>query len=147
MDKSEYDVIVADIEDEVNKSFQLIYKNHRSVPHGYYSGFLAGLKKAFSKFASLVDKNYHKQFINNMDYTHYITKKDHETNEGNIYPCGIDYEEFTTFAIRYLLDDDWYVADPLSGRQINQVALEKILHKYSKKFRKECKKFYKNKRR
>lgn len=58
-------------------------------------------------------------------------------DKGNIYCTGITDEEFITFITEYLLGDDWYVTDPLGHNQVNQIALEKILNKYSKKFRKE----------
>lgn len=75
-----------------------------------------------------------------ISYTDFILKKERaREDKDNIYCAGITDEEFIHFAIKYLLGDDWYVADPLGHNQINQVALEEILYMYSKKFKKEIK--------
>lgn len=60
-------------------------------------------------------------------------------DKNNIYGVGISDAEFRTFIINYLLEEDWYVADPLGQTQINEIALYKILEKYSKRYRKESK--------
>lgn len=44
----------------------------------------------------------------------------------------------------YLLGEDWYDAIPESTRQVNTAIVFEILWKYSKKFRKEWKKYIKN---
>lgn len=44
----------------------------------------------------------------------------------------------------YLLGEDWCVAIPESTRQVNSAIVFEILLKYSKKFRKEWKKYIKN---
>ena len=67
----------------------------------------------------------------------YRTRKD----ENNIFPVGISDAEFREFIIDYLLGRDWYVVDPLSTPQTNEIALGKILKKYSKEYRKEVKRY------
>ena len=72
------------------------------------------------------------------NYTVFIKEKESKREDkGNIYCTGITDREFVHFIIKYLLGEDWYVVDPLGHEQINQIALEEILDKYSKKFRKE----------
>ena len=74
----------------------------------------------------------------NKPYIDFILEKEkNRENKDNIYCIGISEREFINFSIKYLLWDDWYVTDPLGYNQIIQVALEEILDKYSKKFRKE----------
>ena len=48
--------------------------------------------------------------------------------------------EFRHFIIQYLLPENWYVVDPIGQSQINEIAINEILTKYSKKFRQERKK-------
>ena len=60
-------------------------------------------------------------------------------DKDNIFGVGVSDKEFRTFIIDYLLGEDWYVVDPLGQTQINELALYKILKKYSKRYRKECK--------
>ena len=67
----------------------------------------------------------------------YKTRKD----KNNIFPVGISDAEFREFIIDYLLGRDWYVIDPLSTPQTNEIALGEILKKYSKEYRKEVKKY------
>lgn len=45
--------------------------------------------------------------------------------------------KFRNFIIEYLLPEGWCVADQLGQSQINEIATNEILEKYSKKFRKE----------
>ena len=76
--------------------------------------------------------------MNNNSYIDFIKEKESKREDkDNIYCTGITDKEFVNFIIEYLLGEDWYVADPLGHDQINQVALEEILDKYSKEFRKE----------
>ena len=63
-------------------------------------------------------------------------------DKDNIFGVGVSDTEFRAFIIDYLLGEDWYVADPVGPTQINEIALYKILEKYSKRYRKE----YKNKK-
>ena len=80
------------------------------------------------------------------NYIDFIKEKESKREDkGNIFCTGITDREFVDFIINYLLGEDWYTADPLSHNQINQVALEEILENYSKRFRKEIKRFNKSK--
>lgn len=69
----------------------------------------------------------------------YSVRKDKE----NIYGVGMSDTEFRHFIIQYLLPENWYVVDPIGQSQVNEVAINEILTKYSKKFRRENKKFLK----
>ena len=76
--------------------------------------------------------------MNNNSYIDFIKEKERKREDkDNIYCTGITDREFVHFIIKYLLGEDWYVVDPLGHEQINQIALEEILDKYSKEFRKE----------
>lgn len=66
----------------------------------------------------------------------YLARKD----KGNIYGVGMSDAEFRHFIIQYLLSENWYVVDPIGQSQINEIAINEILTKYSKKFRQERKK-------
>ena len=83
-----------------------------------------------------MDKSLHEV----MDYK-YKTRKDKD----NIFGVGLTDAEFREFIIDYLLGKDWYVADPLSQTQINEIALYEILERYSKQYRKEHRKWLKEK--
>ena len=72
------------------------------------------------------------EFINEK----YRTRKDKD----NIFPVGISDAEFRQFIIDYLLGRGWYVNDPLSQNQVNEIALDQILREYSKEYRQEVKK-------
>lgn len=71
---------------------------------------------------------------------------DNREDKDNIFGVGISDAEFRQFAIQYLLGADWYVVDPLGGDQINEIALEEILEKYSKRYRQEKKQAQKEER-
>jgi len=60
-------------------------------------------------------------------------------DKNNIYGVGVSDAEFRAFIINYLLGEDWFVVDPLGQTQVNEIALYQILEKYSKRYRKECK--------
>ena len=82
--------------------------------------------------------------MNSNSYIDFIKEKESKREDkDNIYCTGITDREFVHFIIKYLLGEDWYVVDPLGHEQINQIALEEILDKYSKEFRKEIKRFNK----
>ena len=82
--------------------------------------------------------------MNNISYIDFILEKERcREDKDNIFCTGISDIEFIKFAIKYLLGDDWYVIDPLAHSQIVQIALEEILKKYSKKFKKELKNYSK----
>ena len=82
--------------------------------------------------------------MTNISYIDFILEKEkNRKDKDNIFCTGISDREFIKFAIKYLLGDDWYVIDPLGHSQIAQIALEEILKKYSKKFKKELKDYSK----
>lgn len=81
---------------------------------------------------------------NNDTYINFIRNKQvQREDKDNIFCTGISDAEFVKFAIKYLLGDGWYVVDPLGHSQVTQLALEDILFKYSKQFKKEYKQFKK----
>ena len=61
-------------------------------------------------------------------------------DKDNMFGVGVSDEEFREIIIDYFLGEDWYVVDPIGQTQVNEIALYKILEKYSKRYRKECKK-------
>jgi hypothetical protein len=78
----------------------------------------------------------------NNTFAEFINER-YKTREckNNWFPVGISDAEFVKFIIDYLLGRDWYVVDPLSHDQVNEVALKEILKNYSKEYRKEVKQY------
>lgn len=76
-----------------------------------------------------------------MKLTEFMKKRyaDREDKD-NMFGVGISDAEFRAFIIDYLLGEDWYVVDPLGQTQINEIALDRILEKYSKRYKKEVRK-------
>jgi hypothetical protein len=75
-----------------------------------------------------------------MTITEYMKNKyDNREDKDNIFGVGITDDEFRKFAIDYLLGEDWYVTDSVGQTQVNEIALDAILSKYSKRFKKEIK--------
>ena len=75
-----------------------------------------------------------------MTLTEYLNEKyEQREDKDNMYGVGISDAEFRKFIIQYLLGEGWYVVDPLGQTQINEIALLRILEKYSRKYRKEHK--------
>ena len=73
-----------------------------------------------------------------MTITEFFNKKYSERKDkDNIYGVGMSDAEFRNFIIEYLLPEGWCVADPIGQSQVNEIAINEILEKYSKKFRKE----------
>ena len=73
-----------------------------------------------------------------MTLTDYMEDKYRKREDkDNIFGVGLSDIEFRQFIIDYLLGEDWYVVDPLSQTQINEIALYRILEKYSKRYKKE----------
>lgn len=70
-------------------------------------------------------------------------KYDNREDKDNIFGVGISDSEFRKFIIDYILGEGWYVVDPISQTQINEIALHEILEKYSKRYRKERKAYHK----
>ena len=73
-------------------------------------------------------------------FDYFDEKYNNREDKNNLYGVGICDANFRHFIINYLLGDDWYVTDPISQEQVNEIALCEILKKYSKRFRKEFKK-------
>ena len=79
-----------------------------------------------------------------MNFIEYMReKREKREDKDNIFPVGISDTEFRAFIIDYLLGEDWYVVDPLGQNQINELAMDEILEKYSKRYRKEYKAYHK----
>ena len=79
---------------------------------------------------------------NNMKLTEFMDERyKNREDKDNIFGVGVSDAEFRTFIINYLLGEDWYVLDPLGQTQINEIALYEILEKYSRRYRKECKRW------
>lgn len=68
-------------------------------------------------------------------YHRYKNREDKD----NMFCIGVSDAEFRRFIIDYLLGEEWYVVDPLGQIQVNEIALDEILNKYSKRYKKECK--------
>lgn len=82
--------------------------------------------------------------MNTNSYINFIKEKESKRKDkDNIYCIGITDSEFIDFIIIYLLEENWYIVDPLGHNQVNQIALEDILYIYSKKFRKELSRYKK----
>lgn len=73
-----------------------------------------------------------------MKFLEYMAQK-YETRKDktNMYRIGISDAKFRQFIITYLLGKDYIMTDPISQSQINEIALNDILTKYSKTYRKE----------
>ena len=75
-----------------------------------------------------------------MTLTEFMNERyENREDKDNIYGVGVSDAEFRRFIISYLLGDDWYVVDPISQSQVNEIALCEILNKHSKRYRKEMK--------
>lgn len=67
-------------------------------------------------------------------------------DKGNLCCVGVSDAEFRAFIIDYLLGRDWCLSDPIGKDQINEIALRRILEKYSKEYQKEQRKTKKEKK-
>ncbi len=65
--------------------------------------------------------------------------------DDNMFPPSLSAQEALYFLKNYLLGKDWYVVNPLSEEQINVELVNDILLKYSKEYRKEYKRNWRNK--
>lgn len=67
--------------------------------------------------------------------------KDFIRNTGdNIYPDGIHAKEALNVLKEFFLGEDWYVADPITSKQVNVYIVDAILSKYPRKYKKFCRK-------
>ena len=75
-----------------------------------------------------------------MTFTEHIDKKNEEYDCGIFAPPTTDREALKLIC-DYLLGGDWVTTDPVSHEQVNTERVHDILYKYSKKYRKEYKKW------
>ena len=76
--------------------------------------------------------------MSDITLTEYMNDKyRNREDKDNIFGVGITDAEFRKFAIDYLLGEDWFIVDPLGQTQVNEIALEQILTKYSRRYKKE----------
>lgn len=61
----------------------------------------------------------------------------------NLFPPCLDSQLAIDFLCNYLLGEDYYIVNPLCTVQANCEIVHDILYKYSKKYRKEVKKYKK----
>lgn len=54
-----------------------------------------------------------------------------------IFPAPMEAQQALDILINYLLGDDWYVVSPMHTKQVNACAVEQILDKYSKTWKKD----------
>ena len=83
-----------------------------------------------------------------MNFIEYIKKRNSEREDkDNMYPVVMTDREALNFLEDYLLGDDYQITDPISNAQANVIVVHDILYKYSKRYRKEYKKYKKERRR
>ena len=83
-----------------------------------------------------------------MNFIEYIKKRNSEREDkDNMYPVVMSDREALNFLEDYLLGDDYQITDPISNAQANVIVVHDILYKYSKRYRKEYKKYKKERRR
>lgn len=58
--------------------------------------------------------------------------------------CAISAQDALNTLCNYLLGDDWYIVDSVSGAQANLIIIEQILNKYSAEYRKDFQHYLKN---
>lgn len=83
-----------------------------------------------------------------MNFIEYMKKRNSEREDkDNMYPVIMSDREALNFLEDYLLGDDYQITDPISNAQANVIVVHDILYKYSKRYRKEYKKYKKERRR
>ena len=80
----------------------------------------------------MLDDLYKKGKISVKTYCYIDSKYKKRDDKDNVYGIGMDNDEFRYFIINELLGDNWYVVDPLSQTQINEIAFYEIMNKYKK---------------
>ena len=63
--------------------------------------------------------------------------KDQDKSRAEIARDGLDAQTALHILVRYLLGENWYIADPVGGKQANSIIVDTILKQYSSKYRKE----------
>ena len=82
-----------------------------------------------------------------MNFIEYIKKRNSEREDkDNMYPVIMSDREALNFLEDYLLGDDYQITDPISNAQANVIVVHDILYKYSKRYRKEYKKYKKERK-
>ena len=82
-----------------------------------------------------------------MNFIEYMKKRNSEREDkDNMYPVIMSDREALNFLEDYLLGDDYQITDPISNAQANVIVVHDILYKYSKRYRKEYKKYKKERR-
>ena len=82
-----------------------------------------------------------------MNFIEYMKKRNREREDkDNMYPVIMSDREALNFLEDYLLGDDYQITDPISNAQANVIVVHDILYKYSKRYRKEYKKYKKERR-
>jgi hypothetical protein len=71
-----------------------------------------------------------------MKFTEWL---DTNWQKDNILPPRLEPQKAIEILKDYLLGEDWYCVMPMHTEQINVEIVDNILHKYSKKYRKEDK--------
>lgn len=80
-------------------------------------------------------------------FTEFMKKRYEDRKDKNNQHCvGISDAEFRDFILDYLIGRDLYITDPAQRERINEIALRKILEKYSKEYRKEQRKIKKRRK-
>jgi hypothetical protein len=67
-------------------------------------------------------------------------------DKDNIFPPPLEPQLALDFLREYLLGEDWYSLNPISTVQINTEVVVEILYRFSKRYRKELKKYNKQRR-
>lgn len=61
-----------------------------------------------------------------------------------LFAAPMEAQQAIDILISYLLGDDWYIAGSCNTKQANACAVEQILDKYSKKWKKDWKNYEKS---
>lgn len=64
-------------------------------------------------------------------------------NGNNLFPPELEHIKAINMLVDYLLGEDWYFVNPVNAKQGNVYILHAILMKYSRKYRREVKKYRK----
>lgn len=75
-----------------------------------------------------------RKVVNKVDVLH---TEDQDKNRAELSQDGLDAQTALHILVRYLLGENWYIADPVGGKQANSIIVDTILKQYSSKYRKE----------
>ena len=64
--------------------------------------------------------------------------------DDNLFPPELEPQRAIHMLVDYLLGDDWYFVNPVNAKQGNVFILHEILMRYSRKYRREVKKYRKH---